>query len=110
VKAEEEGEAAAWAKYRTLSSDLDGINQAIGSSQVSNERCNILWSLNNAFAILAESTDPNKEVYVILPVLIALMPGERSRIWSLSPFFVSLSLYLLWRFYMLNGIGGYPGN
>ncbi len=65
VKAEDEGEAAAWAKYRTLSSDLDGINQAIGSSQVSNERSNILWSLNNAFEVLAESTDPNKEIYVL---------------------------------------------
>ncbi len=61
---DEDADRAVWAKYRSLSSDLDGMNQAIGSSQVSNERCNILWALHNAYELLAKSTDPNKEIYI----------------------------------------------
>ena len=63
--AEEDVEAGAWAKYSVLSSDLDGIFEAVGSSQVSNERGNVLWSITKAREILAESDDPNKEIYVL---------------------------------------------
>ena len=62
---DEDAEGTTWAKYATLSSDLPGIFEAVGSSQVSNERCNVLSSLKKAFKILAESTDPNKEIYVL---------------------------------------------
>ena len=64
VAAEDDADAA-WAKYSVLSSDLDGLFEAVGSSQVSNERCNVVWSITKAREILAQSDEPNKEIYVL---------------------------------------------
>lgn len=62
---EEDADGLAWAKYSQLSTDLDGIFEAVGSSQVSNERGNVLWSINRAHEILAESENPNREIYLL---------------------------------------------
>ena len=89
---ESDADAAAWAKYSRLSSDLDGIFEAVGSSQVSIERSNIIWAVNKAFEALADSSDPNKEIYVLTDmqaiswqqsakaVQEALLPGGRTPI------------------------------
>ncbi len=54
----------------------------------------------------------NKEVYVILPVFLFLFSKENflKRLTDLKFFIVSLSAYSIWRFYILGGMGGYPGN
>jgi len=51
-----------------------------------------------------------KEVYVVLPLMLFLIPlgGWRKRVASLLPFFTVMGFYMLWRRYMLGTwVGGY---
>jgi hypothetical protein len=53
----------------------------------------------------------SKELFASLPVVIIILArgGFKSRVRKAIPFMAALLVYLLWRAYMLEGIGGYPG-
>lgn len=51
-----------------------------------------------------------KEVYVLLPVVAFFISRENAlqRIKNTLPMWLVLFLYIIWRFWMLGGMGGYP--
>lgn len=53
-----------------------------------------------------------KEAYTFLPALVFIISSgsikERAR--KAIPYFFVLAAYILWRIYMLGGLGGYPGS
>ncbi len=53
-----------------------------------------------------------KEAYAFLPAIIFVVSSGsiKDRAQKALPFFFVLAIYLLWRIYMLGGIGGYPGS
>jgi hypothetical protein len=53
----------------------------------------------------------SKELYVSLPAVVMILArgGLKSRVQKAVPFMAVLLGYLLWRTYMLEGPGGYPG-
>lgn len=52
----------------------------------------------------------SKEAYAFLPALLFPLAaiGIRRRVWIILPYGLALGLYLLWRGWMLGGLGGYP--
>jgi hypothetical protein len=52
----------------------------------------------------------SKEAYAFVPAVVFLLAnhGLRRRLWLVLPYALALGLYLLWRGWMLGGLGGYP--
>lgn len=53
-----------------------------------------------------------KEAYTFLPAIIFIISSGSiiDRIKKSSAYFVILAIYLVWRIYMIGGMGGYPGS